>query len=86
MNILAKIAVFSLLFVLSACQVKQPETIIMPNNLVTAKVLTPTDLPIKTSEGARSLDLEAPLRCSVNWNAQQIISTIPFNIKAFNLV
>ena len=41
---------------------------------------------IKTPKGANQLDLEIPLRCFVNWNTQQMISTIPYNLKAFNLV
>ena len=40
---------------------------------------------IRTPKGANQLDLEIPLRCFVNWNTQQMISTIPYNIKAFNL-
>ncbi len=40
---------------------------------------------IRTPRGANQLDLETPLRCFVNWNTQQMISTIPYNIKAFNL-
>lgn len=74
------------LLLLAACKINPQQTIVMPNNVVTAKIEEPKKLPIHTSEGARSLDLEAPLRCSVNWNAQQIITTIPFNVKAFNLV
>ena len=41
---------------------------------------------IRTPKGADMLDLETPLRCFVNWNTQQMISTIPYNLKAFNLV
>lgn len=74
------------LCLLSACKINPQQTIVMPNNVVTAKIEEPKQLPIHTSDGARNLDLEAPLRCSVNWNAQQIISTIPFNVKAFHLV
>ena len=40
---------------------------------------------IRTPRGANQLDLETPLRCFVNWNTQQMISTIPYNIRAFNL-
>lgn len=76
----------AVLLLLAACKINPQQTIVMPNNVVTAKIEEPKKLPIHTSEGARSLDLEAPLRCSVNWNAQQIITTIPFNVKAFNLV
>lgn len=41
---------------------------------------------IRTPKGANQLDLEVPLRCFVNWKTQQMISTIPYNLKAFNLV
>ena len=71
---------------LTACKINPQQTIVLPNNLVTAKIEEPKKLPIHTSQGARNLDLEAPLRCAVNWNSQQIITTIPFNVKAFNLV
>ncbi len=40
---------------------------------------------IRTSEGANSLDLENPLRCNVNWETQNMITTLPYNLKAFNL-
>ncbi|MCQ2740721.1 MAG: hypothetical protein MJ210_01200 [Alphaproteobacteria bacterium] len=40
---------------------------------------------IRTTKGADYLDLETPLRCFVNWETQQMISTIPYNLKAFNL-
>ncbi|MBE6452225.1 MAG: hypothetical protein E7012_01890 [Alphaproteobacteria bacterium] len=50
-------------------------------------VMHKPDYPtIRTPKGADQLDLETPLRCFVNWNTQQMISTIPYNIKAFNLV
>ena len=52
----------------------------------TAKVEEKTYPEIRTTQGADSLDLETPLRCSVNWATQQMISTIPYNVKAFNLV
>ena len=52
----------------------------------TAKVEKSTYPVIRTPKGANQLDLEVPLRCFVNWNTQQMISTIPYNIKAFNLV
>lgn len=41
---------------------------------------------IKTTRGANELDLETPLRCYVNWETQEMISTIPYNVSAFNLV
>lgn len=51
-----------------------------------AEVEPPTYPIIRTPKGANQLDLETPLRCFVNWNAQQMISTIPYNLRAFNLV
>ena len=51
-----------------------------------ARIVTPIDPKmIRTTEGASSLDLETPLRCYVNWNTQQMITTLPYNLKAFNL-
>ena len=41
---------------------------------------------IQTPEGANVLDLETPLRCFVNWGTQEMISSIPYNLTAFNLV
>ncbi len=41
---------------------------------------------IRTPKGANKLDLETPLRCFVNWETQEMISTVPYNLKAFNLV
>ncbi len=62
-------------------EASQPET---PSyNISVEKTLYPQ---IKTPKGANQLDLEVPLRCFVNWNTQQMISTIPYNLKAFNLV
>lgn len=52
----------------------------------TAQVEKKTYPEIRTTQGADSLDLETPLRCSVNWSTQQMISTIPYNLKAFNLI
>ena len=52
----------------------------------TAQVDKPPYPVIRTPKGANQLDLEVPLRCFVNWNTQQMISTIPYNLKAFNLV
>ncbi len=50
------------------------------------KMYKPTYPEIRTPKSVNQLDLEKPLRCFVNWNSQQIISTIPYNLKAFNLV
>ncbi len=52
----------------------------------TAEVSKPTYPAVRTPKGANHLDLETPLRCFVNWNTQQMISSIPYNIKAFDLV
>ena len=52
----------------------------------TAEVKEPSYPAIRTPQGANRLDLETPLRCFVNWETQQMISTVPYNIKAFNLV
>ena len=52
----------------------------------TAEVKEPSYPTIRTPQGANRLDLETPLRCFVNWETQQMISTVPYNIKAFNLV
>lgn len=41
---------------------------------------------ITTPKGASSFDLETPLRCSVNWRNQEMISALPYNLKAFNMV
>lgn len=52
----------------------------------TVEIKAPQYPEIRTPKGASRLDLETPLRCFVNWNTQQMISTIPYNITAFNLV
>ena len=51
-----------------------------------AEIKRPEYPVIRTPKGARDLDLETPLRCFVNWNTQQMISTIPYNVMAFNMV
>lgn len=64
----------------------QPEKIISIDPAVTANIVQPIDPNmVRTTEGASSLDLETPLRCHVNWNTQQMITTLPYNLKAFNL-
>ena len=40
---------------------------------------------VRTTPGARALDLETPLRCRVNWKNQQMITSLPYNLKTFNL-
>lgn len=63
-----------------------PETKQDKASVYTAKIEKKTYPEIRTTQGADQLDLETPLRCSVNWSTQQMISTIPYNLKAFNLV
>ncbi len=79
----------SLLFSLNACK-QHEETAPIINFKKTgieAKISFPQDPNIiKTPKGARLFDLETPLRCSVNWQTQQMITSIPYNVKAFNLV
>ena len=52
----------------------------------TAKVEKKSYPEIRTPKGANRLDLETPLRCFVNWDTQEMISTIPYNTKAFQLI
>ena len=62
------------------------EKVVVLNPKASAKIIQPIDPNmIRTTEGASSLDLEMPLRCYVNWNTQQMITTLPYNLKAFNL-
>lgn len=79
----------SLLFSLNACK-QHEETAPIINFKkpgIEAKISFPQDPNIiKTPKGARLFDLETPLRCSVNWQTQQMITSIPYNVKAFNLV
>lgn len=63
--------------------VPQPPKIIQNYN---AQIEVPSYPKIRTTDGASSFDLEIPLRCFVNWDTQQMISTIPYNITAFNFV
>ena len=84
------LVIISFCFLFSACTSEWLEqhfgdgSVILPNPS-TAQNNTAQKI-IKTPEGASSLDLETPLRCAVNWKTQQMISTIPYNIKAFNIV
>ena len=52
-------------------------------NAIIKKDTYPT---IQTPQGANMLDLETPLRCFVNWDTQEMISNIPYNLTAFNLM
>lgn len=86
-------ALLALLMCLSACSIfdvqeKKEIPVIRDNRIkVSAELSNPSTYPaIRTPHGASSLDLETPLRCSVNWKTQQMISSIPYNLSAFNLV
>ena len=71
-------------------QVSQPLTAEELNNMEAAKysaVIKKKTYPsIQTPKGANMLDLETPLRCFVNWGTQEMISSIPYNLTAFNLM
>lgn len=89
---LKNIITLSLILVLSGCgnwwgsssEEERQQALKAP--VYTAQVDKPAYPVIRTPKGANQLDLEVPLRCFVNWNTQQMISTIPYNLKAFNLV
>lgn len=80
--------VFVLSFIISGCEwtefTSHGNATDVP--VYTAKVEKLTYPAIRTPKGANQLDLETPMRCFVNWNTQQMISSIPYNLKAFNLV
>lgn len=78
---------FAFLSVVSCSSKEKPrprqEEIISAN----MQVILPEDPNmIRTPKGASSLDLETPLRCSANWATQEMITSIPYNVTAFNLV
>ena len=89
---LKKIITLSAIFILSGCggwwgtnsETEKQEALRAP--VYSATIEKPQYPQIRTPKGANQLDLEIPLRCFVNWNTQQMISTIPYNLKAFNLV
>lgn len=76
-----------MLFVLGSCSSKKENVVVVQEDQISAEIIYPNDPNmIKTSKGASELDLESPLRCFVNWKTQEMISTLPFNVKTFNLV
>ena len=88
-RLFAGCAVILLSFALAACQIRgdeNPEVMKISGDISVDVVVPENPHMIRTPEGASSLDLETPLRCSVNWQTQQMITTIPYNVKAFNLV
>ena len=73
--------------IVSACTPKHPQKELALEEKIASDTIFPQDPHlIRTSKGASALDLESPLRCYVNWNTQEMITTIPYNVKAFNLV
>lgn len=71
-----------LLFGCSFKRANTPQNPVVPN----VEMIYPQDPNrIKTTKGANELDLETPLRCYVNWETQEMISTIPYNVNAFGL-
>lgn len=85
-----KFVIGIIFFILNGCgfiNSSQEQKIIVNDDNKLAVVMSKPSYPsIRTPKGADQLDLETPLRCFVNWNTQQMISTIPYNLKAFNLV
>ena len=85
-----KIIILAGTIALSSCgMVEQIKSYSQPKTEVpvyTAVVEKPSYPAIRTPRGANQLDLETPLRCFVNWETQQMISSVPYNLKAFNLV
>ena len=72
---------------LSACAPKQkPRELDFEEKIASDTIFPQDPNMIRTSQGARALDLETPLRCYVNWKTQEMITSIPYNVKAFNLV
>ena len=72
---------------LTGCKTPAPEpepVEIDPTSAATVINLQDPNM-IRTPKGASSLDLETPLRCNVNWKTQEMITALPYNMKAFNL-
>lgn len=73
--------------IIAACAPKEkPRELTLDEKIVSETILPQDPNMIRTPKGASSLDLESPLRCYVNWNTQEMITTIPYNVKAFNMV
>lgn len=75
--------------VLVSCKSNEQEAapVLSQEELISSEVVYPQHPDtIRTPKGANALDLETPLRCYVNWSTQEMISTLPFNVEAFNLV
>ncbi len=86
-SLFKKVCICSFLWTLLGCSWNDEQEIVVPQEPVYSAEVKKLEYPsIRTPKGASSLDLETPLRCFVNWKSQQMISSIPYNIKAFNLV
>ena len=72
---------------LAGCKTPAPEPEPVEADPLSAASLITLQDPnmIRTPKGASSLDLETPLRCNVNWKTQEMITALPYNMKAFNL-
>lgn len=78
MKIFIKICVLFSVLIIAGCNVTalEPEMIMKTNNMP----VTPT-----TPRNAEFFNIEAPLRCNVNWETQEVVSAIPYHFKAFKL-
>lgn len=87
-KIFVMIFVFSLF--LSNCQSSEQNIDLgvgqSPHPLSAATIVHPVDPNmVKTTAGANAFDLETPLRCTVNWKNQEMITTLPYDLENFNL-
>lgn len=78
------LSTFLVIMLSVSCVEKKP--IVLDNTPIADIVLPQDPKIIKTSKGAQTLDLESPLRCNVNWNTQEMVLNIPYNVTAFNMV
>lgn len=71
----------------ASCKTNKPQQPLPPiEQRIAAETVYPEDPNmIRTPEGANALDLETPLRCNVNWQTQEMVLTLPYNISAFKL-
>lgn len=80
------IALILLITIAAGCGSKEVRPLTNEEVMSTEFILPQDAGMIRTPKGANALDLENPLRCFVNWRTQEMISTLPFNVTAFNLV
>ena len=73
--------------IIAACAPKEkPRELTLDEKIASETILPQDPNMIRTPKGASSLDLESPLRCYVNWNTQEMVTTIAYNVKEFNMV